>query len=582
MSYRIKNKNYRILWPISILKFGLPFFCMFFFGQIFLLLTTIFDCQNGKTYVSKELNCRTGLWFSIEAPLTLIAMIFFVLLSLITNTLYYKSTFVKNGSDVLKKTNCYPDISLLFNKMFIIILFILDDGKEEEHWVILIVLMAVTGLNTFCNFHYQNRLNTRLNNLNNIFGLMPFLGFLSLFIGKIFKDLGFNGSIFLFFSWGFFGILFLLFYKKKDLDFIFVNHKELNSPGEYLNYIHKFHSIILNKNNSRNDYTVLKSLLSKKEEKCFYVECPLKNYLDKSANEIDDIFPLFQFCEKLFEYGIAKFPNDITLKINYSMFLIFEMNHNKKALIVLNNINSSIFSFHDNYNIYRCQRLIDEYIINNNSNKNVIHSFEYKKKVYDFKLLVSKNTSLYYDFWTLIIVNKLNMNNNIDDLNKIGSEIIKLSEKIEEEYESLIKLKPDNYELISFYYDFTKNVLNDHEKIKKGKTNIYSTIYNNSSESQEIQYSNFDVNTLKEKDLFKYFILSGDKKTLANIIDYSMNLTNIFGYRKEEIIGKNINCIIPEIFHNKHNKTLLDFYNKSELAFYKELFMNDNYIPQHL
>ena len=582
MSYRIKNKNYTILWPISILKFCLPFFSVFFFGQIFLLLTTIFDCQNGKTYVSNELNCRTGLWFSIEAPLTLIAMIFFVLLSLITNTLYYKSTFVKYGSDVLKKTNCYPDISLIFNKIFIIILFILDDGREEEHWIILIILMVVTGLNTFCNFIYQNRLNTRLNNLNNIFGLMPFLGFLSLFIGKIFKDLGFNGAIFLFFSWGFFGILFLLFYKKKDLDFIFVNHKEINTPGEYLNYIHKFHSIILNKNNSRNDYTILKSFLSKKEENCFCMECPLKNYMDKSANEIDEIFPLFQFCEKLFEYGIAKFPNDITLKINYSMFLIFGMNYNKKALIVLNNINTSIFSFHDNYNIYRCQRLIDEYIMNKNSNKNVMHSFEFKKKVHDFKLLVSKNTSLYYDFWTLIIINKLNMNNNIDDLNKIGSEIIKLSEKIEEEYESLIKIKPDNYDLISFYYDFTENVLNDPEKNKKGKNNIYSTIYNNTFESQEIQFSNFDVNTLKEKDLFKYFILSGNKKTLANIIDYSMNLANIFGYTKEEIIGKNINYIIPEIFHNKHNKTLLDFNNKSVLNFYKELFMNDNYIPQYL
>ena len=57
-------------------------------------------------------------------------------------------------------------------------------------------------------------------------------------------------------------------------------------------------------------------------------------------------------------------------------------------------------------------------------NKNVIHSFEYKKKINDFKILVSKVTSLYYDFWTLIIINKLNIANNLDDLNKISFQIL--------------------------------------------------------------------------------------------------------------------------------------------------------------
>ena len=75
----------------------------------------------------------------------------------------------------------------------------------------------------------------------------------------------------------------------------------------------------------------------------------------------------------MFNYGISKFPNDISLKINYAMFLIFEMNHNKKALISLNKINTSLFAFQDNYNIYRCKRLIDEYM--ENKNKNFFHSF---------------------------------------------------------------------------------------------------------------------------------------------------------------------------------------------------------------
>ena len=86
-----------------------------------------------------------------------------------------------------------------------------------------------------------------------------------------------------------------------------------------------------------------------------------------------------------------------------------------------------------------------------NQNNNVIHSFEYKKKLKDFKLLISKATSLYYDFWTSIIINKLNVSNNMEDLNKLGSEIVKSNKKIEENYNLLIKIKPDNYDLIRLY-----------------------------------------------------------------------------------------------------------------------------------
>ena len=136
MSYRIKNKQLNILWLVSILKFFLPFFSVCIFGQSFLLLTTIFDCQNGFAYVNKELICRTGIWFSIDALLAMIAMILHTFLALITNTLYYKSIFVKNGSNVLKKINCYPDIILVFTKIIVIVIFIVDDGVEDEHWII--------------------------------------------------------------------------------------------------------------------------------------------------------------------------------------------------------------------------------------------------------------------------------------------------------------------------------------------------------------------------------------------------------------------------------------------------------------
>ena len=168
MSYKIKKKKY-YYFLLTILKVCLPFFSICFFGQFFLLLTTIFDCQNGFSYVSKELVCRSGIWFTIDAPLAGIAMVLLIILSLITNILYYKSSFLKNGSDILKKTNCYPDVMLLLTKIIVISLFVLDNGKEDEHWAILFFLIIITGINALCNYKYQNRLNKNLIYIGAIF-----------------------------------------------------------------------------------------------------------------------------------------------------------------------------------------------------------------------------------------------------------------------------------------------------------------------------------------------------------------------------------------------------------------------------
>jgi len=257
-----------------------------------------------------------------------------------------------------------------------------------------------------------------------------------------------------------------------------------------------------------------------------------------------------------------------------------EMNHNKKALNNLSNIDSSYHSFQDSYNIFRCKRLIDIYI--SNKNKNLFNSFEYKIKVKEFRLMISRTTSLYYDFWTLITINRLNSTDNLDELNKIGSEMIKLNKKIDETYNSLIKIKSDNYSLIKIYSYFFKNVLNDNDKYKKRKLKSPNSSQNIGSNSHEVEFSNYDINILKDKDLFKYLILSGNKKDLANIIDFSTNLCQIFGYNRSELMGKNINFLIPEILHKEHDILLSNFNEKSKNILFEDLYNRGNYIPEYL
>ena len=158
ISFRIKKEQLNILWPVTILKYCLPFFSFSLFSQSFLLKLTIFDCKNGSTFVNEDIKCRTGLWFTFLSPLTFLALLFHASYAIITNLLYYKPKFINYGSDLLIKINTLPDIVFIITKIGINILFILDKENENEHWTIICILVFLSGINAYYNLHYQNRI----------------------------------------------------------------------------------------------------------------------------------------------------------------------------------------------------------------------------------------------------------------------------------------------------------------------------------------------------------------------------------------------------------------------------------------
>ena len=579
MAFRIKNNKLNILWPITILKFGLPFITFTFFGQSFLVLATIFDCRNGNSFVSTTLKCKTGLWFSIFGPMSGIALFLQSCIAIITSALYFKPIFYNCISDLLKKTNSFPDTIFIFTKISINILFISDKGIENEHWTILFFLILFTGINAYFNLYYQNRANKVLTVLNNIFCLLAVSAYISLLFGKIFKVLEFTGSIYLFFSGILIIIIYTFLYKNNEIDYILINYTKINNPVDYLYYVSIYYKIILNKNNSRNYLTILKSLISKIEENCIIPDCPLKKYLDNLKKGIECPFLLNQYCEYLFQYGISKFCNDVILKNNYSIFLITQMNYQKKALIILNGIKNKTISFQNNYYVYRTLKLIDKW------NFSLIHknnsTFIYNKKTKDFKLLIKKLTSLYYNFMSLILDSKAQNIDNFNKINKIGIEIMNNNPKIEEIYNNLIKIQTDNIEIKKLYLEFVEDILKDEEKIEKCKA-MSTVIYNNDIEINEKDYSNFNIEHLNEKGNLPYLIVSAKKENLGKIIDMSMNACKVFGYTKNWLIGQNINILIPKLFQKKHDLIIKEDSEKFKLKIFDKLNKKIHYLPDFI
>ena len=579
MAFRIKNNKLNILWPLYLLRFCLPFLSFTFFSQSFLLLSTIFDCKEGFSYVSTTLKCRTGTWFTVFGPLSGSTLFLQSCNAIITNSLYFKPIFYNRDSDLLKKTNTFPDFIFIMTKICVNILFIFDKGQEKEHWIILIFLILFTGTNAYYYLYYKNRSNKTLTILNNIFCLITLFAYISLFIGKIFKPLEFTGTIYLFFSSIIIIIIFIFIYKDNEIDFILLDYTEIPNPIDYLYYVSKYFYIIENRNKSRDNLIILKSLISKIEQNCILVDCPLKKYIDNLKNGIECPFLLNEYCQILFQYGISKFTNDQCLKTNYAIFLITSMNFKKKALIILNSIKNNSLSFQNKFDIYRTLRLIDKWnfsqVHKNNS------TFEYRKNIQEFKIVIKKIFLLYHDFISLILNSKLENVDNFNKIHKIGLQIMKFNPKMEEIYAKLISIKTENIEIIKLYSEFVDKILRDQEKLEKCKK-LANLSFSNVMYIHEKDYSNFDLEILNDNGHISYLIISTYKEEFGKIVDLSKKATTIFGYTKNELKGQHINILMPKIFHKKHDIIMHENYEKDKTNFLNDLNKKMIYFPDFI
>ena len=590
MSIRLKAKKYNILWPIYLLKYILPIFFVSFFGQTYLLIISLFFCKNGKSYYNSELSCRNGTYFYVLAPFSIIALIIQIFFSFITVSVYYQPEYIinKKKNYILIKRNSLSDIVFLFCKILIISILTFAQS-ESEKWEIIIFFSAITFLNAYFNLFVQKFSNLIIKRLNNFLSLNLFFAYLILFIEKIFQKLKFSGGIYLYIISLFINFLFCIYYSKISTDFLTINFNDINSSIDSLKYIKKYIKIIDEKDTSRDNLIIFNSFIQKTEEICTNKRCALKKYLESLSKGNYSKYLLLQYCEKLFKSSISKFPEDIILRINYIIFLFTRINKKKEAKKELISINPNIFSFNDNFNLYLCEKYLKEYfILDNEQNKekietiNMMEALKYKNYLNEFKILLLKSSSLYYDFWSALYNYHIQGIEDFTKLNDTGNQLNKLIENIENLFIKLNEIKKNDYEIIKLYESFSKNILNDEEKYSKYNNILKNLSIYNKIKSIEIDFSNFNLGILNENDEKNLLIISVDEKHKGIIMNISLKACLIFGYQKDEIVGKNFDILIPELFQKIYIKKFNDLSDKTKNNFYNNFLNKTNYKPEFI
>lgn len=340
----------------------------------------------------------------------------------------------------------------------------------------------------------------------------------------------------------------------------------MTSSHNCINYIKGYLRVIKQKEICRGSSMITTSFIQKMEEGCTNKKCILKKYLISLSKGFDSNFMLLQFAQKLFKEALNKFPKDITLRIYYIFFLLTKVNQKKNAQKELYSIKPGVISLDDNFKLYRCKKYLEEYnsfinAANGESSKvnNLIQAMEYKNNSIEFKKLLSKSSYLYYDFWSSLYTCHLQGSEDFKKLNDIGAELNQLIENVDKTFKKLYEIKNNDLIIIKLYQSYVNYILNDNEKYEKYYNISMNLIIDNKIDPKDIDYTNFDLKIYTENDEYKFLIISADEENKGNIINMSLNACPIFGYHKYELIGKNMNVLIPELFHNIHNKIIIIF-----------------------
>ena len=179
---------------VFIVKEVIPIISINFFGQVFNGLLSVSICE--KKF------CFDNYLFYIEKILVLISIIFLILITSFVTSIYYIPIFFK-GNNNLKKVSSIPDQIFFVNKALIIIIFYIENILKKKNdsinqWIILIIIVSITCINSYFSFLYKNLENENIQMINNIMSLELFWGFFSLLLGKIFKYINFSGTSYLF------------------------------------------------------------------------------------------------------------------------------------------------------------------------------------------------------------------------------------------------------------------------------------------------------------------------------------------------------------------------------------------------
>ena len=623
VAYIISSNNKSgAVWPMSLLRSVVSYIVTVMFNPLVEYLLAILECSDKdeegnqlsyyQNYNVDDMHCWTNPHFTIMCVLAVFVTFIFIIICTVVMTIFYEQ---KTSADIDgAKTSSTADLVVLFVKIVLILIYSFLVWTKGYHWVV------VPGTTLLCFLQYYIFWVERPfyeEKMNYAFFLHTGIVFYStviLLIVKILENAAFDGGIFLMFIGS--PIVSYIILTQKDQRFkeLLTNINKFDKGDYVFRQIRYFLELADKKGKHRQSNILLKGYIYVHEETCTLSDCPLKKYLKESEkyekqsvnvngtatngmesvnnnihqsnaltqiggggttllntgtstnigsmhNEAD--LYLFQYAMIMYQNGISKFPSCTTLRMNYSFFLMERMNNRKKALIELKNCEKYNPSFEEEFIIFRfCENQADDDDGGDDDDDedglDIVSAIAYRNHLGMFKEGLSNITSIYSEFWNLLLNNSQKTEEDLIKMNEYGEKINVLLEEIKGHYIEMEKLKYNDEEVLTLYSDFFQDILNDRTQAEYYRGRLRDIQGNEDGGEGGEGNDLLDING----DDFDYIFLSAEGANMGKIIKCSLGICQKFGYMPTDLIGKNINYIMPDMYQELHKLVLMNKLNK--------------------
>ena len=524
------------------------------------IILGVFSCENKVMKYSTNIKCYEGLHIAMIFIGCLLLIVYLAIIILFHITLF---EFGAIHGKLKAAFTSSTEENLVLMKIVLVIIY-----QFIKHELALALITFCIGI--FLFFDFLSKMPFIKNSINKLYFILYLLfvwtGFTCI-ISLLLKDSKFEGGVLLLLLGYPFTILAVVsremeFTVDRVFEYVGDKHKDGYKVLMEIEYFLKLEDSLEDEIKAR-EQKILYSYIDNYEKNCTDNECSLKQFLEypmKIENFQDMKICLLQHAEMLYKSAVSKFPFNAKLRLSYAIFLYKRLNKRQKGTNEILLLNRYTTNLEDAFLIYRAQRYIEEENeghSDSETNTKIVNSVTYKAILNNIKSLIGKITTNYIDFWTILAISDETKSENFLKMSRIGTKISKLNEDLMSDIERLERVNLYDQDIIKLYTQYLTDIVNN-----PTKANIYNDklVELEQKKHQFNEENLYDLNykAMARSEEYKYLVINGSPSNFGTICNLSLSLCPLFGFTKDELIGRPLDFILPELFCIPHRNILIE------------------------
>ncbi|CAK66138.1 unnamed protein product (macronuclear) [Paramecium tetraurelia] len=588
LSYRLKSA---FTWPIYILRILIQMFLSILYMPIMDLFFSLIACttdENGDNVnqIFNDVTCWQGVHI-VHGIVSILGIVIFYLFCITFAMIYYEPRYLPKEPHS-KKSGRNLTIFLTY-ELVMIICYTFMVGRSYDYLFILIMLVG--SFIVFWKMHIENpHNNVYIAKMWSMLVSVNMWSVILLCFAKFLEGQLFFGTIYAWLSGLPLMIIAVLKTEKLNYDLLLTNLNKVTDPQDVLNLTD--HLIKLYNIQDADSQLMIDGFLEIHRATCAREDCYLKQkklpnqrlakpfFKDQNLQERD--VDLLMVLGQIYFNQIKRFPNEISLRLRYSLFLLDLMKQRQQALNELIQTEQLCPSFDNEFIIFRYKQIV-EYEMNAAQNENmgnldVATELAFQNHMRSFQNKIERATLMHMDFWSQLQEDSPDLGK----MNNIGAKINLAITQVEELWNKMQMMTQNLPKAMRLYGKFIIEVLQDKDYGEELLEKARRLQQQNSKNKNKQMISILSGEDLSQEPNPTTLVSTAAEK-FAQIINLNLSCCNLFGYSKSEMINRKINIFMPNLYAKFHDSYVEHFLqtndnkniNKERLIYIK---LKSNYI----